>query len=95
MYHFGDTDPAGFDILRHLRSETKRRIDSVHMNFRPSAKSEPLSAGDVVLGQRILLSPDLTDAEKTVVERMLASDDKGDFEQERLGLPRFQHWPFY
>lgn len=95
MYHFGDTDPAGFDILRHLRAETKRRIDSVHMGFRPSRKSEPLSAGDLVLARRVLLSSDLTDAEKTVVEQMLASGDKGDFEQERLGLPRSQSWPFY
>ena len=95
MLHFGDTDPAGFDILRHLRAETGRRIDSLHMEFRPSCRPEPLSPGDVVLAQRVLMSPDLSAAEKAIVQRMLDTGDKGNFEQERLGIPRFQHWPFY
>lgn len=95
MYHFGDSDPAGFDILRHLRAETGRNIYSVHMKFRSSRTSEPLSPGDVVLAERLLGSAELTKDEKLVVRQMLDAGDKGDFEQERLGTPRFEHWPFY
>ncbi|MBA2241886.1 MAG: hypothetical protein H0W04_03205 [Chthoniobacterales bacterium] len=95
LYHFGDSDPAGFDILRHLRCETGRKIDSIHMTFRRSRTIEPLSPGDVVLAQRLLASSDLTAEEKSVIQKMLETDNKGDFEQERLGLPRFDQWPFY
>jgi hypothetical protein len=95
LYHFGDSDPAGFDILRHLRAETARKIDSVHMEFRLSSRAEPLSAGDLALAQRLLVATDLSEAEKSVVRQMLEIGDKGDFEQERLGVPRFEHWPFY
>jgi hypothetical protein len=95
MYHFGDSDPAGFDILRHLRAETGRRIGSIHMHFRTARAAEPLSPGDLVLAERLLSSTELSEDEKSVVREMLAHGDKGDFEQERLGIPYLQHWPFY
>ena len=95
MYHFGDSDPAGFDILRHLRAETRRTIRSIHMQFRPARTAEPMSPGDVVLAVRLRDSSDLTASEKSVVDEMVARNDKGDFEQERLGVPRLFHWPFY
>jgi len=95
MYHFGDSDPAGFDILRHLRAETGRKIDSIHMKFRASGTAEPLSPGDVILAQRLLTSPELREDEKAAVRQMLDTGDKGDFEQERLGIPRLEQWPFY
>ena len=95
MYHFGDSDPAGFDILRHLRAETARKIDSIHMKFRVGTTAEPLSPGDVILAQRLLTSAELREEEKAVVQKMLDTGDKGDFEQERLGIPHFERWPFY
>lgn len=95
MYHFGDSDPAGFDILRHLRAETKRPIASIHMKFRPAKTAEPLSAGDVALAERMITSTGLTDDERSVVQEMLHRGDKGDFEQERLGIPHLKDWPFY
>lgn len=95
MYHFGDSDPAGFDILRHLRAETRRPIRSIHMDFRPARTAEPMSPGDVVLAARLRDSSELTDSEKSVVQQLVAKNDKGDFEQERLGMPRLSHWPFY
>lgn len=95
MFHFGDSDPAGFDILRHLRAETGRDIASIHMQFRPSRILEALSPGDTILAQRLLGADELTAEEKSVVRRMIETNDKGDYEQERLGVPRFDHWPFY
>lgn len=95
LFHFGDTDPAGFDILRHLRAETQRSIGSLHMIFRPREDAEPLSVADRVLAERLLIATELDNDEKDVLEQMLACGDKGDFEQERLGIPRRGDWPFY
>lgn len=95
LWHFGDSDPKGFDILRDLRERSKRTIHSLHMAFRPSDKaSAPLNAEDRKTIARLLVSEFLTDGEKAHLESLRAAGDKGCFEQESLGRPG-PGWPFY
>jgi hypothetical protein len=94
LWHFGDSDPAGFEILRSLRQRTERTIHSLHMDYRPSADSEPLTATDRKLITTLRSSPLLTEQEKSSLFAMLTAGNKGEFEQESLGLPQ-PTWPFY
>ncbi len=93
-WHFGDTDPAGFDILRALRSETRREIASFQMHFRPAADSPELTPDEKSAIAR-LLTAELEDAEREALKEMSASDRKGLYEQESLGPPTLKQWPFY
>jgi len=94
LYHFGDSDPAGFDILRHLRERTGRSMVSLHMTYRESRVSAPLSLDDSKTVERLLRSAYLTDLEKVELRKMKESGSKGAFEQESLGMPQAS-WPFY
>jgi hypothetical protein len=95
VFHFGDSDPKGFDILRDLRERCGRQIDSLHMEFRPSTVGKnPLEADDLKTLERLLSSQFLTQKEKSTLEILRATGDKGDFEQESLGRPA-RGWPFY
>ncbi|MEZ0386187.1 MAG: Wadjet anti-phage system protein JetD domain-containing protein [Verrucomicrobium sp.] len=92
-WHFGDTDPAGFDILRDLRVRLNRTIQPLHMNFRESEDSPRLSEVEKGHLKRLLADPVMQDL-KPALEAMLASGYKGQFEQESLGWP-LPAWPFY
>jgi len=95
LWHFGDSDPKGFDILRDLRERVGREIYSLHMEFKPSANpGTPLDPNDRKTVERLLASEFLTSAEKADLEKMHSAGDKGNFEQESLGRPSGQ-WPFY
>jgi len=93
-WHFGDSDPKGFDILRDLRVRTESDIRSLHMNFRPAEGDIPLVDEDLKTLRRLAASAQMTDMEKLEIGRMLEAGSKGQFEQESLGLPR-PVWPFY
>jgi len=94
LWHFGDSDPKGFEILADLRTRTGREIHSLHMQFRPSAAAPPLTAEDEKTIDRLLTSESLTMDEKHQLNQMRASGAKGHFEQEALGHPGAE-WPFY
>ncbi len=94
IWHFGDSDPKGFDILRDLRLRTKRNIRSLHMEFRPSEPLVPLSSEDVSTCERLLISELLSSEEKIEVQKLLTFGSKGAFEQESLGRPK-PSWPFF
>jgi hypothetical protein len=47
-WHFGDSDPKGFDILRDLRERTGRQIGSLHMRYRGSHRGSPEASGSVL-----------------------------------------------
>jgi len=94
FFHFGDSDPAGFDILRHLRERTQLSITALHMSYRQSAHPAPLSKEDSKILRRALDSPYLREDEKNSLREMERLNDKGAFEQESLGLPE-NRWPFY
>lgn len=93
FWHFGDTDPEGYEILRDLRERTGRLFRSLHMSYRPQTESAPLTPDERKKIERLLTSPVLS-SERMELERMLAEGRIGFFEQESLGLPE-PAWPFY
>jgi hypothetical protein len=92
-WHFGDTDPAGFDILRDLRQSTNRPIQPLHMRFRDDENSPVLTAAERNLLQRLAADASMQDVVEEL-QAMLEANRKGRFEQESLGWPQPQ-WPFY
>ena len=86
FHHFGDSDPAGFGILRDLREKTGRVIQPVGMEFRPSVNSIPLTDSERKMVERLIGSPSLADVQ-SVLKTILEYGSKGDFEQESLGAP--------
>ena len=95
IWHFGDSDPKGFDILRDLRERSGRHINSLHMEFRPlDGHVTPLSIDDLKVIRRLLSSSFLTEAEKASLTAISSAGHKGKFEQESLGRPA-GNWPFY
>ena len=94
FWHFGDSDPQGFDILRDLRERSGRPFQSLHMRFYPAADATPLTAEERRLTERLISASALA-AERGELEKLLAAGNKGRFEQESLGQPKLDHWPFY
>lgn len=91
-WHFGDSDPAGFDILRDLRTRLARPIQPLHMNFRDDANSPRLSPPEIRLLDRLLASPQLVDVRNSLTT-LRSAGRKGRFEQENLGQLT-AGWPF-
>jgi hypothetical protein len=94
FWHFGDSDPEGFDILRDLRSRSGRTFQSLFMNWRPCSAAAPLDGGARRLIKRLLEST-LMQPEHSELDKMLSAGSKGNFEQESLGQPVHPTWPFY
>jgi hypothetical protein len=84
FHHFGDTDPAGFDILRHLRELAGRPVWPLGMDFRPHPGAAPLTDAERRTLGRLIAAQILTDQHPTL-QRMLDVGNKGAFEQESLG----------
>lgn len=91
--HFGDTDPAGWHILLKLREATARPVEAFRMKWRASRVPAPLTPHDRKLLEKLQAEPLLSDAGEEI--RIIAErDDLGDFEQETLGPPVSDGWPF-
>lgn len=95
FWHFGDSDPNGFDILRVLREQTKQPLRPMHMRFRPHPKAVALTPEQRKLISALLESPNLNPEEKAEVEKLRSADSAGSFEQESLLKPTLKHWPYY
>jgi Uncharacterized protein conserved in bacteria C-term(DUF2220) len=93
FWHFGDTDPEGYDILRDLRERTGRTFRPLHMAYRPELESPFLTSDERRKVKRLLNAPAMN-AERSDLEAMLAAGRIGRFEQESLGVP-LPGWPFY
>ncbi|MBN8421743.1 MAG: hypothetical protein J0L73_22700 [Verrucomicrobia bacterium] len=93
-YHFGDTDPSGWDILRKLRELAPHPVLPIHMSWRPSTQALPLTQRDLQIIHRLLADPGMADCHPAL-QAMRNSGTKGDFEQESLGRPSLPEWPFY
>lgn len=93
-HHFGDTDPSGWDILRKLREIRSASVQPFHMSWRPSAQAAPLTQRDLQTIDRLLADPRMADCHASL-RAMRNSGTKGDFEQESLGRPSLNEWPFY
>ena len=88
-WHFGDTDPAGFLILRQLRSLSPRHVAPWLMDWIDNPQSPPLSAWDRRTLDDLLASPLMLDCHPDLL-RIRAANRKGAFEQEaRSPLPPF------
>ena len=93
-FHFGDTDPAGFDILSNIRERTGRPFQPLHMRFRPRDDAPALTAEETKVLARLLADPSMTDC-YSELHAMREAENRGDFEQESLGRPALEQWPFY
>jgi len=94
LWHFGDTDPEGFDILRDLRERLGREVRALHMAYRPSSVMQPLSSHDHRMLRRLLGASALSDLHPVLLE-ILRAESLGHWEQEGLGRPTLSQWPFY
>lgn len=94
FWHFGDTDPEGFDILRDARERTGLIIRSLHMRHRPHSPSPTLTPEQKRILQRLIDDPLLSDLH-TELQALQASGCLGAYEQESLGHPTLTAWPFY
>lgn len=94
VFHFGDTDPAGFQILSKLRRAIGRPVTPFLMKRRVRERPVPLTGYDRSILPGLLADPYLEDV-RDHLELIATSGDKGDFEQESLGRPDLPYWPFY
>jgi len=94
FWHFGDTDPEGFDILRDLRERSGRSFRALHMKWRSCAAGEPLKPAERRLLHTLMDSESMA-AERPTLSQVLEAGNKGNFEQESLGRPNRKNWPFY
>jgi hypothetical protein len=79
--HLGDSDPAGFDILRELREASKLPFRSLGMEFQASAQGKMLTPEEVQLLETLSCSPWLR-PERPALQALLTAGHKGAFEQE-------------
>ena len=93
-HHFGDTDPAGWDILRKLREVSERAVHPFEMRWRPKSAAQPLSPRERQILVRLLGAPSMKDCQGGL-QAMLEAGTRGEFEQESLGRPTLDIWPFY
>lgn len=93
-HHFGDTDPAGWDILRKLRAISGSDVHPFHMRWRPKPDTAPLTQRDHQVLARLLADASLADCHAEI-HAMCEAGSKGDFEQESLRRPTVNGWPFY
>jgi len=91
LYHWGDTDPWGFDVLRDLRRKIGRDIAPLNMRLGNWAETLPaatrarrtLTPKDVDKLTTLLKDDDLSDVREEL-RKMHAAGHTGDFEQEGL-----------
>jgi hypothetical protein len=84
-HHFGDSDPAGFDVLRDLREKTGRNFRPLMMRFRDRLDAPRLTDDERKVIARLLDSEVLADVHGEL-QAMLAAGTKGAFEQEEVPL---------
>lgn len=85
LFHFGDTDPWGFDVLRSLRKILDREVTPLHMLYRPEADAPILQPRDRRKLDSLLKEPGVADV-RAELEHLKSAGTKGDFEQESLTL---------
>jgi hypothetical protein len=93
-FHFGDTDPSGWDILRRLREIHPRPVQPFQMTWRTKADAPTLTPRERLILDRLLADGTMTDCHDTL-HTIYDSGTKGDYEQETLGRPTLNGWPFY
>ncbi len=89
FHHFGDSDPAGSDILRDLREKTGRNIRPLLMTSHRAGKSpgQPLAGHELKTINR-LLATDLPASVRRHLQNLITTGDKGAFEQEHIPVQK-------
>jgi hypothetical protein len=77
-----------------LREVSGGAVHPFEMRWRPKSDALPLTRRDHQILTRLLADQPMADV-RDVLETMRAVGNKGDFEQESLGRPLLQQWPFY
>lgn len=80
-HHFGDTDPAGWQILLKLREATPRKVGAFQMKWRAAKSRVPLTQHDRILLDQLIHNSLLGDVMPEIL-MILEREDRGDFEQE-------------
>ena len=93
-HHFGDTDPSGWLILKKIREASPRPVLPFRMKWRPGRTWQPLTPRDDLLLADLLQTPEMADCHGEIAP-MVATKERGEFEQESLGPPDLKGWPFY
>lgn len=93
-YHFGDTDPSGYAILRSLRKLDIRPVGKFLMDWQADENSPKLSEHDLRLIPSLLAEPLLIDCQPSLT-RIAQAGKKGRFEQENHGPATLSEWPFW
>lgn len=83
LFHFGDSDVWGFDVLGTLRRRTGRKISPLHMVYRPMEGSAVLNSRERRKVAELVRDEVLEDVRGELMQ-MAEAGAKGDFEQERL-----------
>lgn len=83
--HFGDSDPAGFDILRDLREKTGRDIHTLMVPgwFASSTHAQPVSDAETRILNR-LLKAEMPESVRPLLEKLLQEGKPPNFEQESV-----------
>lgn len=83
--HFGDSDPAGFDILRDLREKTGRDIHALMVPgwFASPTRTQPVSDAETRILNR-LLNAEMPEAVRPLLEKLLHEGKPSNFEQESV-----------
>lgn len=92
-WHFGDSDPQGFDILRDIRERSRRSVRALAMRYRERPSAPALTVRERRLAENLRADSALLTEEQAALQAMLTGGSKGDFEQERLPLT-LSAWPF-
>jgi len=93
-FHFGDTDPSGYAILASLRKISPRPIHPFLMTWQDRENSPPLSEHDRRILPSLLANPQMRNCVPSLQAITLACR-KGRFEQESIGAPSLDAWPFW
>lgn len=85
FYHFGDSDPAGSEILRDLRDRSGHTIHPLLMAHRPRPAARHLRPSDRKTLERLIRNEQVRDLHD-FLNQLLESGQVGDFEQEAIPI---------
>lgn len=97
FWFLGNSDPNGFDILRNLRQLTGKPFQPLHMKTRlypEASRNEPLLQTERKLLESLLQDTSVKDI-KPWLQDMLEANSSGRNEQETLGVPNLDWFPYF
>ena len=92
-HHFGDSDATGFLILFKIREVAPGLVHAFHMRWRGGDPDVPISDRDLAILSN-LNDQDLMVDLQDDINALTFTQSMGRFEQESLGPPTIQGWPF-